>query len=220
MKVLPVRSYKLTHDAGFAPNPFFGYLTLATCKPGIRRAAKVGEWIAGFTSGGLCGDPVGGERLIYLMRVSEILSFEDYFNDSRFMAKKPKLDGHSEVARHGDNIYQPLRHKATEASDFKQLRNPHHWDRGCSDTRTTSKAHDLAGRNVLIGTEFAYFGRNPLEIPETIRPNVPIGQSASGSLTHEPERIRALVDFVFANAKRRLIAPPHAWLAGDVSWRQ
>nr|WP_269667332.1 hypothetical protein [Polaromonas naphthalenivorans] len=27
----------MTHDSGFAPNPFHGTLTLATCKPGIRR---------------------------------------------------------------------------------------------------------------------------------------------------------------------------------------
>ena len=25
-------AYKMTHDTGFAPNPFWGYLTLATCK--------------------------------------------------------------------------------------------------------------------------------------------------------------------------------------------
>ncbi|WP_198140678.1 Nmad2 family putative nucleotide modification protein [Polaromonas naphthalenivorans] len=31
------RWYLMTHDSGFAPNPFHGTLTLATCKPGIRR---------------------------------------------------------------------------------------------------------------------------------------------------------------------------------------
>ena len=33
-------------DYGFAPNPYFGYCTLATCKPVIRRCAGVGDWIA------------------------------------------------------------------------------------------------------------------------------------------------------------------------------
>ena len=35
-------SYVITRDYGFAPNPFGGICTLATCKPGIRNHAKVG----------------------------------------------------------------------------------------------------------------------------------------------------------------------------------
>lgn len=30
-------AYKMTHDTGFAPNPYFGVCTLACCKPRIRR---------------------------------------------------------------------------------------------------------------------------------------------------------------------------------------
>ena len=33
----------MTHDTGFAPNPFFDVLTLATCKPGIRRVSRPGR---------------------------------------------------------------------------------------------------------------------------------------------------------------------------------
>jgi hypothetical protein len=33
-------TYKMTHDSGFAPNPFYDILTLATCKPGIRKTKK------------------------------------------------------------------------------------------------------------------------------------------------------------------------------------
>jgi Nucleotide modification associated domain 2 len=57
-------SYKMTNDSGFAPNPFWGRLTLATCKPEIRKAKRVGDWIAGFTSRELCRDPIGSERLV------------------------------------------------------------------------------------------------------------------------------------------------------------
>lgn len=52
----------MTDDTGFAPNPFFGILTLATCKPGIRLTKKVGDYIAGFTSERLCKDLPGNER--------------------------------------------------------------------------------------------------------------------------------------------------------------
>lgn len=58
-------SYTITHDTGFAPNPFWGWCTLATCKPQIRRTAQVGDWIAGLSP------KATGNRLVYAMQVSE-----------------------------------------------------------------------------------------------------------------------------------------------------
>ncbi len=40
-------SYVVTHDYGFAPNPFGGVLTLATCKPRIRQSVVAGDWVMG-----------------------------------------------------------------------------------------------------------------------------------------------------------------------------
>jgi hypothetical protein len=42
-----LHSYVVARDYGFAPNPFFGVCTLATCKPLIRRIAHIGDWIVG-----------------------------------------------------------------------------------------------------------------------------------------------------------------------------
>lgn len=36
-------SYKMKHDNRFAPNPLLGVLTLATCKPAMRRNTKIGN---------------------------------------------------------------------------------------------------------------------------------------------------------------------------------
>ena len=44
-------SYTIPIDDGAAPNPFHGMCTLAICKPGIRRVAKKGDWIAGRRTG-------------------------------------------------------------------------------------------------------------------------------------------------------------------------
>ena len=78
--------YIITRDFGFAPNPFHGRCTLATCKPGIRKSAKVGDWVLG----------VGGANLksvkhkcILLMKVTEKISFNEYWHDARFSIKKP-----------------------------------------------------------------------------------------------------------------------------------
>jgi hypothetical protein len=47
-KKLRLFSYKLTHDSEFAPNPFHDVLTLATCKPGMRRTKNLGIGSLGF----------------------------------------------------------------------------------------------------------------------------------------------------------------------------
>ncbi len=45
--------YILVHDHGIAPCPAIGLITLATCKPSIRRTAAVGDWVIGFRPGSL-----------------------------------------------------------------------------------------------------------------------------------------------------------------------
>ena len=42
-----IHSYVVRYDSGFAPNPFYGYCTLATCKPSIRKGADIGDWVVG-----------------------------------------------------------------------------------------------------------------------------------------------------------------------------
>src|SRR5690349_7296886 len=92
--------YVVDRDFGFAPNPFHGLCTLATCKPGIRRGAEVGDWVIG----------VGGARLkatgrcVFAMRVTGACSFNEYWNDTRFLDKKPVRNG-SRRMMVGDNIY-------------------------------------------------------------------------------------------------------------------
>ncbi len=70
-------SYIVKHDSGFAPNPFFGYCTLACCKPDIRRTAQVGDWVVGLTP------KPDGNRIVYFMRVDGIIGFAAYWRDER-----------------------------------------------------------------------------------------------------------------------------------------
>src|SRR5690606_38071338 len=97
-------SYVVARDFGFAPNPFFGFCTLATCKPRIRKHASVGDWVVG-TGAKLTYGYSG--RLIYAMKVSEILDFDTYWNDPRFTQKRPNLFGSLQVL-YGDNIYHRI----------------------------------------------------------------------------------------------------------------
>jgi hypothetical protein len=141
--------YVVARDFGFAPNPFHGWCTLATCKPDIRKAAKVGDWVMG----------VGGSRLkatgkcIYLMNVSEIVDFNDYWKDPRFRLKKPYRNG-SSVMMLGDNVY----HKDDENGDWIQEDSHHSNSDGSTNIKNLKT--DTGSVNVLIAEHFYYFGSN------------------------------------------------------------
>src|SRR5438034_11308809 len=109
-------SYVIARDYGFAPNPFFGFCTLATCKPMIRKTAQVGYLIIG-TGSKTCG-MVG--VLVYVMKVAETVTYDQYWEDPRFRVKRPNLRGSLKQA-YGDNIY----HRNPETCGWIQ-ENSHH----------------------------------------------------------------------------------------------
>jgi hypothetical protein len=147
-----IMGYKLTHDSGFAPNPFHGVLTLATCRPPVRRCRKPGDWVAGFASQQLVararerGVEIPFMGLVYLARVTEVIPLWRYFADARFALKKPTNDSPHEIERAGDNIYFH-----DEKRTYHQLPNNHHGPE--------ENAHDLGGVNALICSDFWYLGR-------------------------------------------------------------
>ena len=82
-------SYDVARDFGFAPNPFYQFCTLGTCKPEIRRHAEVGDWVVGTGS-----KTRGRDRcIVFVMQITEVMSFECYWSDTRFQQKKPNLRG-------------------------------------------------------------------------------------------------------------------------------
>jgi hypothetical protein len=98
MNSLRLFSYVVEHDTGFAPNPDHGYCTLAHCKykkRGKRRnlieMAQHDNWVAG-TGGADPKKSAGHGKLIYLMRITERMSLEKYWNDPRFREKRPSLN--------------------------------------------------------------------------------------------------------------------------------
>lgn len=150
-------SYVVQHDHGFAPNPFWGICTLANCKPELRRTAKVDDLILGTGS----ADIAAAGCLVYWMRVGEIVSFDDYWSDPRFARKKPNMSG-SMMHRYGDNIYW-----TGPDGTFQQLDSFHSEDNGSlsianrkRDTGTTEK--------VLIGSQFAFYGKSAPSIPHEL----------------------------------------------------
>lgn len=141
-------AYIIRRDFGFAPNPFHGTCTLATCKPKIRHTAKIGDWILGI-GGNRLGEARG--KCILLMKVSEKMSFQEYWEDDRFKRKKPVYNG-SNVQMLGDNIYHKDEHGAWIQEES------HHSEPNGTPNRKNLETDTGQSDQVLISDCFLYFG--------------------------------------------------------------
>ena len=151
-------TYIVRHDIGFAPNPFYGVCTLATCKPGIRGKARIGDWVVGV------GSKQKGQqgRLVFAMRVEETLSYDEYWSDPRFQQKKPNRAG-SLKQRYGDNIY----HRSPNRNSWIQEDSRHSLEDGSPNMDHVVR--DTSASRVLVSETFVYYGHNAIEIPDAFR---------------------------------------------------
>ena len=146
--------YTVAHDIGFAPNPFHGCCTLATCKAILRGAADLGDWVVGV--GSVSKKQRG--KLVYAMQVQEKLSFDEYWHSPRFHSKRPQRSGSIEQ-RYGDNVYH-----WSERDDKWIQEDCRH---SCEDgTPNLDHVHrDTSHAEVLVSRKYAYYGANAIDIP-------------------------------------------------------
>jgi len=149
-------SYVVKRDYGFAPNPFYGVLTLATCKPRIRKSAEVGDFIIG--NAGSAHD----NRLIYMAKVTEVTTFDKYWEDPRFKCKKPVMNG-SLRKLYGDNIYHH-----DDNDEWIQEDSHHANNDGTVNVNNLNKDTGSTDR-VLICEDFIYFGKSMIAVPDTFQ---------------------------------------------------
>ena len=171
-------SYVVARDYGFAPNPFFGVCTLATCKPRIRKAASIGDWIIGTGS-----KLKGRERyLVYAMHVTETMTFNQYWKDERFQRKKPNLRGSLKQA-FGDNIY------FQDATGQWQQQDSHHsYPNGKSNPHNIK--NDTQTDRILLSIEYTYWGGLGPKIPLQFSNNYELDILAGrGYKSHFPEKL-------------------------------
>lgn len=148
--------YKMDHDYGFAPNPFHGVLTLATCK-GIQvrnnSHLQIGDWVIGL--GSVSMGNLG--RIIYAMQVDEKITFDQYWEDERFVVKRPIING-TLVQMYGDNCYHTV--------NGKVVQEPCAHRKSAGVVNVEHRRRDCAGKYVLLAHRFYYFGDQCPVIPE------------------------------------------------------
>ena len=149
-----LHSYVVARDYGFAPNPFFGVCTLATCKPRIRSVAEIGDWVIGTGSKKRNRE----KYLVYAMRVTGAMTFNQYWADPRFQVKKPNLRGSKKQA-FGDNIYS----RDPGKKHWCQVNSHHSMKDGTPND--SNIVADTSADRVLISDDFVYWGGSGLQIP-------------------------------------------------------
>ena len=195
-------SYVVARDYGFAPNPFYRFCTLATCKPIIRRVAKVGDWVVG------TGSKLSGREgyIVFAMRVTECLTFDEYWSDPRFSDKRPRLSGSKKQA-FGDNIY----HRDPRSHVWNQVNSHHSHPDGCANQRNVE--NDTKTNRVLVSNDFTYWGGAGPKLPSHFR-NHAIADLCAGrghKSTFPDAIIREFIEWVRSQEKNGYLGDPLDW---------
>jgi len=182
--------YVVDRDFGFAPNPFHGCCTLATCMPRIRANAQVGDWVVGM--GGSRLEATG--RCVYAMRVTETLSFNEYWGSEAYFDKRPVRNG-SRVMMVGDNIY----HRDRASDSWQQLDSHHSHPDGTPNPLNVNK--DTSANRVLVSRDFFYFGKAaPVVAPRLL---AALGyKNGIGHRVFDDSQCSAFLQWLFSDCKR------------------
>jgi hypothetical protein len=200
-----VFSYVVVRDYGFAPNPFLGVCSLATCKPKIRGAAQIGDLVVG--TGSKKRDR--HEHLVYAMRVTETMSFNDYWADPRFQEKKPNLGG-SKKQRYGDNIY----FREPGAVGWHQADSHHSREDGSQNPANI--AVDTSADRVLLSQDFVYWGGSGPRLADTFLSYGPNAISLlcpgrGHKINFPPDMVREFVAWIHSFEEKEYVGKPLDW---------
>lgn len=196
---MKIFTYIMKRDFGFAPNPFYGVCTLATCKPKIRKNAQIGDWIVGFGS----KSSAYYNKIIFAMQVDGKMSFNEYWEAPEFQCKKPILNG-SLKQNYGDNIY----HK----QDGKWIQSDSHHSEENGKPNLKNLKTDTSSDNVLRGATFWYFGKDAVECPTNIQLIIPPGRGHR--VIDEEKAVIALSNWLNSFQEQGFIGEPDKFNEG------
>lgn len=127
--------------------------------PQIRRHAGIGDVIIGMAGSGKRGLKRIHPQVIYWMRVSEAMGFDEYWHDARFAAKRPQIPG-PKMRMVGDRTY---RHNAESGQWLFEL-SMHYLPPAAQGNRD-HVARDTKVDRLLLAQDFTYWGNTGPQIP-------------------------------------------------------
>ena len=139
-----VWTYVIANDRGSAPNYYKPAVTLAVCKPSIRRNAKVGDLVVAFSGRKITNKC---HSVQWAGVVSEVMTMGEYWKDKRFDSKKP------------GNTCKPDNFYALVSGDYRQIKNTTHGEKHVK--------RDVGGRNTLVFAQAWHFNPTKDDLPES-----------------------------------------------------
>ena len=155
---------------------------------------------------------MGGSRLnatgrcVFAMRVTEKLTYNEYWADPRFLDKKPLRNGSPRMMV-GDNIY----HRDSDSAPWQQADSHHSHADG--SINQLNLARDTQSDRVLISQHFFYFGSAapcvPIELLDALgyqnrRNHRTFGDEYKTSV----DRLIAWIETTFRGDRNQVIADP------------
>jgi hypothetical protein len=155
--------YVLASDNGMAPCIDDGILTLTCCKPGIRKSARLNEWVVGFFPKSSPG------RIAWVGQVFDVVTMGEF--EGKYAGRR-------------DALYRLIGHTDDGTEILHPLRDDYHANRRQTDFR---------GRNALVFSPFWYWGGRGIAAPEDIAgwAHYYVGQSARFSTSERLARLES-----------------------------
>lgn len=154
----------------------------------------MGDWVAGFGE----ANTAISHKMVFLMRVDEICTFDEYWEDPRFLVKRPRFDGNYQQC-YGDNIYHHI------GNEWMQENSHHSYVDGINQNNLL---HDTRIDRVLLSFYYWYFGENAIELPEEFAEAIAVGRPYKKL----PDNICAnIVDWVGCHYEMGQQGLPYKW---------
>lgn len=118
----------------------------------------IGDWVVGTGSKMRARDG----SIVFAMRITEAMTFDDYWKDPRFRNKRPNLRGSKKQA-FGDNIY----HRNKKTGGWQQTDSHHSFSDGTPNKRNI--VNDTQTDRMLISDDYIYWGGSGPSIPKRFR---------------------------------------------------
>ena len=141
-------------------------------------------------------------RLVFAMCVSEVVPFDQYWNDPRFLCKRPIMYGSMESA-FGDNIYS----QDTVTQEWRQVDSHHSYEDGSLNTNNLRR--DTKADRVLISDDFIYWGGDGPEVPSFRGHNLRCRRGHKSNFP--PEVVEDFITWIRALGDRGYCGSPTEW---------